>query len=72
MMEAAAGTQCFDKAWEHPSNGGLGLTKGHAVKLCSGGSSGKTIQCFDKAWEHPSNGGLGLTMGQAVKLCSGG
>ena len=37
VMEAAAGTQCFDKAWEHPSNGGLGLTKGQAVKLCSGG-----------------------------------
>ena len=37
VMEAVAGTQCFEKAWAHPGNGGLGLTRGHAIELCSGG-----------------------------------
>jgi|APSaa5957512535_1039671.scaffolds.fasta_scaffold169355_2 hypothetical protein len=37
VMEAAAGTQCFDKAFAHPGNGGLGLTRGQAIELCSGG-----------------------------------
>mgnify|MGYP006096920701 CR=1 FL=1 len=36
VMGAAAGTQCFNNAWEHPDNGGLGLTRRLAVDLCSG------------------------------------
>ncbi len=64
-------TKCFEKAWEHPENGGLGLNRGQAIKLCNGASNAvEVIKCFEKAWEHPSNGGLGLNQGQAVKLCN--
>jgi hypothetical protein len=28
-------TKCFEKAWGHPDNGGLGLNRGQAVSLCS-------------------------------------
>ena len=63
-------TKCFEKAWEHPNNGGLGLNRGQAVELCTGASNAvKVTTCFEKAWEHPDNGGLGLNRGQAVELC---
>ena len=28
-------TKCFEKAWAHPANGGLGLHRGGAVDLCA-------------------------------------
>ena len=62
--------KCFEKAWGSREKGGLGLTAGQAVTLCSGATdANKVIQCYVKAWEHPDNGGLGLTAGQAVLLC---
>jgi len=27
-------TQCFENAWAHPDNGGLGLNRGQAIDLC--------------------------------------
>jgi hypothetical protein len=63
-------TQCFEKAWAHPDNGGLGLHRGGAIDLCQGASNANAVtQCFEKAWAHPDNGGLGLTRGGAIKLC---
>ena len=63
-------TKCYERAWASTDNGGLGLTAGQAVLLCSGTTdASKTIQCYAKAWGHPNNGGLGLTAGQAVALC---
>jgi len=63
--------QCFEKAWEHPNNGGHGLTRGEAVNLCNGATDAvKVTKCFEKAWKHPNNGGLGLTRGEAVNLCT--
>ena len=62
--------KCYEKAWESQEKGGLGLTAGQAVTLCSGSTdANKVIQCYVKAWAHPDNGGLGLTAGQAVLLC---
>jgi hypothetical protein len=63
-------TKCYEKAWDTPENGGMGLTAGQAVTLCSGATNAnKVLSCFAIAWEHPTNGGLGLTAGQAVALC---
>jgi len=31
---ASETTQCFEKAWAHPGDGGLGLTSGQAIELC--------------------------------------
>lgn len=28
-------TKCFEEAWRHPGNGGLGLTRGSAIELCN-------------------------------------
>jgi hypothetical protein len=62
--------QCYEKAWASRETGGLGLTAGQAVTLCSGTfDANKTIQCYAKAWTHPANGGLGLNAGQAILLC---
>ena len=56
--------KCYARA------GGLGLTVGQSVTLCSGtADANKTIECFEKAWAHPDDGGLGLNAGQAVTLC---
>jgi len=33
-VAASEVTQCFEKAWDHPDNGGLGLTRGGAIELC--------------------------------------
>jgi hypothetical protein len=30
---------CFEKAWGHPDDGGLGLNRGQATTLCSGAST---------------------------------
>jgi len=63
-------TQCFEKAWAHPDNGGLGLHRGGAIELCQGASNAsEVIQCFEKAWAHPDSGGLGLHRGGAIELC---
>lgn len=65
-------TNCFEKAWAHPSNGGLGLTRGQATRLCNGATRATEVtKCYDKAWGHPNDKGLGLTAGLAVELCSG-
>ncbi len=65
-------TQCFEKAWAHPDNGGLGLHRGGAVDLCRGATkAGEVLACFELAWAHPDNGGLGLHRGGAVDLCRG-
>ena len=62
--------QCFEKAWGHPDDGGLGLNRGQAVELCGGATAATDVaQCFDIAWGHPDDGGLGLNRGQAVDLC---
>lgn len=62
--------KCYRIAWEQLEKGGLGLTAGQAVELCSGAKDVlKVIRCYAQAWEHPSRGGLGLTAGQAVSLC---
>ena len=65
-------SQCFEKAWGHPDNGGLGLHRGGAIELCQGASNANEVtQCFKKAWGHPDNGGLGLHRGGAIELCQG-
>lgn len=28
-------TKCFEKAWGHPENGGLGLLRAGAIELCN-------------------------------------
>ena len=62
--------KCYETAWGLPVEGGLGLTAGQAVELCSGTTNAnETIQCYAKAWDINDNGGLGLTAGQAVRLC---
>jgi hypothetical protein len=62
--------KCYRMAWESREKGGLGLTAGQAVRLCSGATDAlKVVLCYAQAWEHPANGGLGLTAGQAVTLC---
>jgi hypothetical protein len=62
---------CFEKAWAHPNDGGLGLPRGLAVELCTGATDAvKVTSCFKKAWAHP-NEGLGLPAGLAVELCTG-
>ena len=64
-------TKCFEKAWAHPNDGGLGLNRGQAVRLCNRASDAVEItRCFQKAWEHPNNGGLGLNRGGAIDLCT--
>ena len=64
-------TKCFEIAWAHPNDRGLGLNRGQAVELCNGASNAvEVIACFAIAWEHPDNGGLGLNRGQAVRLCN--
>jgi hypothetical protein len=69
-VTASEPIKCYEKAWESPEKGGLGLTAGQAVTLCSGATdANKVIQCCAKAWAHPDNGGLGLTASQAVRLC---
>ena len=63
-------TQCFEYAWAHQDNGGLGLIRGQAIALCNGATDAiEVAQCYVLAWAHPDNGGLGLTAGQAVELC---
>lgn len=67
---ASEAIQCFELAWTHRDNGGLGLTRGQAAALCNGASDAiEVAQCYTRAWDHPKNGGLGLTAGQAVGLC---
>jgi hypothetical protein len=62
--------KCYRIAWESEDKGGLGLTAGQAVRLCSGASDAmKVVLCYAQAWEHPANDGLGLTAGQAITLC---
>lgn len=69
-VAASEPIKCYEKAWAHQDNAGLGLPAGLAVELCSGATDAdKVIQCFVKAWAHPKNGGLGLPAGPAVKLC---
>ena len=64
-------TKCYEKAWGHPDNGGLGLNRGQATALCNGASNAVEVTaCFEKAWGHPDNGGLGLTRGGAIDLCA--
>lgn len=64
-------TQCYEKAWAHPGDGGLGMPRGLAVDLCRGATNAKKVtQCYEKAWAHPGDGGLGLPRGQAVDLCT--
>ena len=69
-VAASEVTQCFEKAWDHPNDGGLGLIRGQAVELCNGAPNAiEMTQCYEKAWAHPDKGGLGLTSGLAVDLC---
>ena len=64
-------TQCYETAWAHPNNGGLGMPRGLAVDLCRGSTNAKKVtQCYEKAWAHPDNGGLGLPRISAVDLCA--
>jgi len=63
-------SKCYAIAWDHPSNGGLGLHRGGAIELCKGTKNAmETTNCFRQAWNHPDNGGLGLHLGGAVDLC---
>ncbi len=69
-VTASEPIKCYEKAWENPEKGELGLTAGQAVTLCSGATdANKVIQCYAKAWENPANGGLGLNTDQAIRLC---
>lgn len=69
---ASEATTCFEKAWAHPNDGGLGLNRGQATSLCNGApNAGEVTKCYDRAWGHPDDKGLGLNRGQAVALCSG-
>jgi hypothetical protein len=62
--------KCYERAWDTRERGGLGLTAGQAVSLCSGTTDANmSLLCFVKAWGHPGDGGLGLTVGQAITLC---
>jgi hypothetical protein len=64
-------TQCFEKAWANPGNGGLGMPRGLAVDLCRGSTNAKKVtQCYEKAWANPGNGGLGMPRNSAVDLCA--
>ena len=64
-------TQCFETAWAHPDNGGLGLHRGGAVDLCRGATNAAQVtSCFRNSWAHPDNGGLGLNRGGAIELCA--
>jgi hypothetical protein len=64
-------TLCFEKAWAHPNDGGLGMPRGSAVDLCRGATDMYEVtQCYEKAWAHPDNGGLGMPRGSAVDLCA--
>jgi hypothetical protein len=64
-------TKCFEKAWAHPGDDGLGLNRGQATSLCNGATNAvEVIKCFEKAWAHPDDKGLGLNKGQAVALCN--
>src|SRR5262245_55879818 len=63
-------TKCYRMAWDSKEAGGLGLTAGQSVALCSGATDAKrVVLCYAVAWGHPDKGGLGLTAGQAVALC---
>jgi hypothetical protein len=65
-------TQCFEKAYGHPDNGGFGLHLGGAKDLCKGTiNANGVIQCFAIAYGHPNNGGFGLHLGGAIDLCKG-
>ena len=62
IADATEVTNCFEKAWAHPSDGGLGLHRGGAIELCQGAKdSTEVLSCFEYAWTHPDNGGLGLS-----------
>ncbi len=64
-------TDCFNKAWAHPDDGGLGLTKGQAIAICNGATNvNEIVKCYKKAWGHPEDGGHGLNRGQAIELCA--
>lgn len=66
-------TACYEEAWRHPNDGGLGLPRFLAVRLCnSSHDAARTIACYRKAWRHPNDGGLGLPAGLAADLCSEG
>ena len=68
---ASDAAQCYEKAWAHTADGGLGLTVGQANELCGGAADAtQVIRCYSKAWGHPDKGGLGLTKGKALELCS--
>lgn len=70
VMADTEPVKCYRIAWESQERGGLGLTAGQAVRLCSGAMDAlKVVLCYTQAWEHPANGGLGLTAGQAITLC---
>ena len=34
LVAAIEVTQCFENAWAHPDNGGLGLNRGQAIDMC--------------------------------------
>ena len=69
-VAASEVTQCFEKAWGHPDDGGLGLHRGGAIELCKGATDASEVaKCFEKAWGHPDDGGLGLHRGGAIELC---
>jgi hypothetical protein len=51
-------TKCFERAWAHTENGGLGLHRGGAIELCQGTTNAnQVLRCFERAWAHPANGG---------------
>ena len=35
LVAASEVTQCFEIAWGHPDEGGLGLNRGQAVEMCN-------------------------------------
>jgi hypothetical protein len=70
-VNGKAVTVCFEVAFSHPGNGGLGLHRGGAVELCKGAADAvKVLSCFEKAWRHPGNGGLGMSRGDAIQFCN--
>ena len=59
--------KCFEIAYAHPDNNGFGLSRGQAVRLCSGSTDAeKTLHCFREAST------LELNIGLSVELCTKG
>ncbi|MGQ2966955.1 hypothetical protein [Methylophilus sp.] len=41
-------TDCFDKAYAHSDNGGLGLNRGQAIELCNGAKNAtEVLVCYE-------------------------